>query len=635
MHPRSAWIFAAILLATCNIASTTFVKRSLPLGPEWKRQGPAPDSVTLHVGIRLPSDVIHDLITNISDPCHPQYAKYYNQSSIEQLIRPSDKAKRAVNAWLDGHGAEKSAAGHDWFTVEVPAATASRMLGEADVDEYEHESGARKLHVRDYALPNTIDEHIELLGVGGGSRGGSMGGGAKAGSHNPAPAPAPKHNPAPEPAPAPKHKPNHGGGSRTGPGFGTGAGIGYGAGYGAAIMRHHHEHENNDDDDKHGSHPCSPPYSLECLRAVHQMSNYTLQAPDKQRVMIAGFIGQHPSLDDLKKYLEEYNPVLSQVDLSTAINITDDAKAHGIEANLDLQIMAGNTLPTHITYYYTPGHADAKTVKGHKVLNEPYLEFFSKLVLLPDDELPQIVSISYSDVERTVDRGYAEKVCDYAALLGIRGTSVIVSSGDDGVGSDDNCDAKDPFLPTFPASCPYVTAVGGTKNEDVEQVASDTLDEYHSGSGFSDYFDRPAYQHDAVEQYLPKTREHKDRFNASGRAYPDLSLTSSSFAVFHKGNVRGMSGTSAATQLAAALFAMVNDARIAAGQPVLGFLNPILYYHFAPAKTPFRDIVKGKTYGCGGAAFVAAPGWDVASGLGAPLFDAIRDAALHVQCPLP
>lgn len=631
MQSRTVWIYVAILLAICSVASTTFVKRALPLGPEWKRQGPALDSVSLHVGIRLPSDLIHGLITNISDPCHPQYAKYYNQSSIEQLIHPSDKVKRAVNEWLEGHGVEKSAAGHDWFTVEVPAATASRMLGDTNVDEYEHESGARKLHVRDYALPDTIDKHIELLGVGGGARGGSKGGGAKAGSPKPASAPAPEDKPAPEPNPAPKPKPNRGGGTGTGPGFGTGAGIGAGAG----AMRHRHKHEDDDDDDKDDSNSCSPPYSLACLRAIHRMTNYTLQAPDKQRVMIAGFLDQHPSLDDLKMYLDNYNPVLNQVNLSTAINITDNTKPHGIEANVDLQIMASNTLPMHITYYYNPGQAKAKAVKGHKVQNEPYLEFFRELVLLPDDELPQVVSISYSDVESTVVQGYAEKVCDYAALLGIRGTSIIASSGDDGVGSDDNCDAKSPFLPAFPASCPYVTAVGGTKNLKVEQVASDALGQYHSGSGFSNYFDRPAYQHDAVEQYLQKANTLKDRFNASGRAYPDLSMTSSSFAVFDKGDVQGVSGTSTATQLAAALFAMINDARIAAGQPVLGFLNPILYSHFAPAKTPFYDIVEGTTYGCGDNAFVAAPGWDAASGLGAPLFDAVRDAALHVQCPLP
>ena len=43
--------------------------------------------------------------------------------------------------------------------------------------------------------------------------------------------------------------------------------------------------------------------------------------------------------------------------------------------------------------------------------------------------------------------------------LGVRGVSVIASSGDDGAG----CLNKTKFDPHFPASSPYVTAVGGTR----------------------------------------------------------------------------------------------------------------------------------------------------------------------------
>ena len=45
---------------------------------------------------------------------------------------------------------------------------------------------------------------------------------------------------------------------------------------------------------------------------------------------------------------------------------------------------------------------------------------------------------------------------------------------------------------------PYVTAVGGTTEFDPERGAT------MSGGGFSDYFDRPPYQDEAVPPFLQK-----------------------------------------------------------------------------------------------------------------------------------
>ena len=63
------------------------------------------------------------------------------------------------------------------------------------------------------------------------------------------------------------------------------------------------------------------------------------------------------------------------------------------------------------------------------------------------------------------------------------------SSGDDGVGAG-NCQNNDGtrtvrFQPNFPASCPFVTTVGGTIRVNPEVAVS------FSGGGFSNYFSRP------------------------------------------------------------------------------------------------------------------------------------------------
>lgn len=112
--------------------------------------------------------------------------------------------------------------------------------------------------------------------------------------------------------------------------------------------------------------------------------------------------------------------------------------------------------------------------------------------------------------------------------------------------------------PIFPASSPWVTAVGSTtvynaspedrqrremtdyemtkvplcqqimcNNATDEKVAmsidSDTL--FTSGGGFSNWTARPTYQDSAVQAYLASDgiRPPKGTFGANNRAYPDIS----------------------------------------------------------------------------------------------------------------
>jgi len=61
---------------------------------------------------------------------------------------------------------------------------------------------------------------------------------------------------------------------------------------------------------------------------------------------------------------------------------------------------------------------------------------------------------------------------------------------------------------------------------------------------------------------------------------------------------------------------LVNDALLAAGKPVLGFLNPWLY---AGGFKAFTDITSGSSTGCGTTGFPAQTGWDAATGFGTPV----------------
>jgi tripeptidyl-peptidase-1 len=63
------------------------------------------------------------------------------------------------------------------------------------------------------------------------------------------------------------------------------------------------------------------------------------------------------------------------------------------------------------------------------------------------------------------------------------------------------------FISGFPATCPYVTAVGATQinpGSNVTQPESACEQAIFSGGGFSNHFAMPAYQQRVVQQYLKK-----------------------------------------------------------------------------------------------------------------------------------
>lgn len=264
-----------------------------------------------------------------------------------------------------------------------------------------------------------------------------------------------------------------------------------------------------------------------------------------------------------------------------------------------------------------------------------------------------VISISYGSAEADLPISYQRRQCREFMKLGMQGVTVFVASGDSGVagrGGDptpSNCLGTDGkvFAPDFPATCPYLTAVGGTTLPplaDPKQPGQEVaVKSFGSGGGFSNIYERADYQKAAVEQYFKIANppypyyesvdnssfaENGGIYNRIGRGYPDVSAIADNIIVFNKGAPTLVGGTSAAAPVWGAIITRVNEERIAAGKKTVGFINPVLYQH----PEIFNDVTQGNNPGCNTDGFQAAKGWDPVTGLGTPNYSKLVDLFLSL-----
>ena len=135
----------------------------------------------------------------------------------------------------------------------------------------------------------------------------------------------------------------------------------------------------------------------------------------------------------------------------------------------------------------------------------------------------------------------------------------------------------------------------------------------------------PDYQNQSVTAYVANLgADYEGKFNASGRAFPDVAAQGENLQVVDNGETGPVGGTSASTPIFASVVALLNDQLAAKGQKPLGFLNPWLY---GPAKGALTDITSGSNPGCSTNGFPAKAGWDPVTGLGTPIFSKLLTAA--------
>ncbi|KAF2645222.1 subtilisin-like protein [Massarina eburnea CBS 473.64] len=361
-----------------------------------------------------------------------------------------------------------------------------------------------------------------------------------------------------------------------------------------------------------------------CLANLYNFASATNQSVGL--LGIAGFLEEYAIKTDFTTFLNSYAYFSNKAKSFTCATVnggTCPTSPAGIEANLDVQYAGSISSNVPMTYYSTAGRG--QWIGSGTNTNEPYIEFLNALIALPDSTLPNTLSISYGDDEATVPLSYATTACNLFSQLGARGVSILISSGDSGVGSSCKVNGKSSFTTAFPAACPWVTTVGGTTGNSPESAWTS------GGGGFSEIFGRPSYQNDTVNTWLSTDTTHSSvtaYFNSSGRAYPDIAAQATNFIIVASGSATSVSGTSCSAPTTAGIFQLLNSARIASGKKGLGFLNPWLY---GTASSGFTDITSGKIGGCSGvisgAGFSAVKGWDPATGLGTPNFGSLLTIA--------
>ncbi len=302
----------------------------------------------------------------------------------------------------------------------------------------------------------------------------------------------------------------------------------------------------------------------------------------------------------------------------TAVSVdgTSDPVGGLQEADLDCEwagaLAPGAKIRQYVSYDVFPGFV--------AILND-----------LPAYPSISVVSVSYGGSEAFESSGYILSLSQTFAQLTAAGVSIFAASGDGGSNPDAASNlysVSAPASPSYPASDPNVTGVGGTNLDFdaswnlVGEISWDELatGRAATGGGISTLFPRPRWQQGGPVLAQQTMRCSPDVAAISKSLAPPGGILQadgttatgelSSLIVLDGANFK-TGGTSLSTPIWAAIAALINQARSTAGQGKIGLLGPAI---FPLAGTgAFTDITSGTN-----GSYNSGPGYDLCTGLGSP-----------------
>lgn len=296
---------------------------------------------------------------------------------------------------------------------------------------------------------------------------------------------------------------------------------------------------------------------------------------------------------DLTQFQTQYSlDVQSAVSVGGhAINASECTFDNCGEGSLDIQYIMGMSQTTVSTFYYVSG-------------DDPFVAWVVDLA--NDADPPRSNSMSWGAIEQNIPIGILNAFNTEAMKLGAIGVTVTISSGDNGV-SNSGCNCQNNsgssqsswtgagtwtgvgYFPNFPASNPYVTAIGATMGPNGlppalgtdELVCQSQLDGViTSGGGFSTYYAQPTWQKTAVTGYfnsLTAETTPTPGYNKNGRGLPDMAMLGVWYQVVVDAVTQSVFGTSCSSPVTAGLVSLINAKRAAANMSTVGYMNPTLY----------------------------------------------------------
>jgi subtilase family serine protease len=279
------------------------------------------------------------------------------------------------------------------------------------------------------------------------------------------------------------------------------------------------------------------------------------------------------------------------------------------EETLDIEAVHAMAPAANIVYVGAPNnYRDLDAAMNHVV----------------DKHLADIVTNSYGYPTEFLPSGYIKPQNDTFIQAAIEGITVLFSSGDNG----DEAGVVGYRTADWPASSPWVTAVGGTSlaagvsNADPGRYVFETgwsttrnrlnctgflaatnawchneVYLYGAGGGASRLFAEPSWQQGVVPSSIAHPSGWNPPYTFAGRAVPDISAVGDpntgmligQTQTFSTGPAYGefrIGGTSLSSPLMAGMFALSADLH----NGPLGFVNPLLYTN-GGIRSSLRDVV--------------------------------------------
>jgi len=392
----------------------------------------------------------------------------------------------------------------------------------------------------------------------------------------------------------------------------------------------------------------TPSFIPESLAVLYEVPTVATSAYPETSIGVIEFQGQNFDPSDLSNWGAQIGEKLPVVSAAHTVGPNDPTNPQ-IESTLDIEVATGIN-PASVPWFWLGN--------GNDWLLPTFTAFYQATTV------PQAISVSYGwsesdqcDIDPSECNGidseqYVARVNTEFQKIGMRGVSIMVSSGDSGANGRTDPDCTLTYLkPDYPTASPYITSVGatqinnpvcglkkapqplcGTASSGIDCISGGTevavsydVASFASGGGFSNYAPQPSYQQKAVAAYLNSgvALPPSGYFNATNRGYPDVAAIGTAVLIYQAG-IQSVGGTSCSSPEFAGIVGILNHYAIKASGKPLGFLNPFLYQTAQTTPSAFHDITVGDNKctedGCSATCqgFMCAVGWDPVTGLGSP-----------------